>query len=314
MKTIYFSAICIIMMLLVAAVNNGYAQLKGTHTLGDFGLNAGTQVDPSIGVAIPFYIYDAKRYINSDGDKTGTSPDITTFLTGIGGSVVLGGNIFGAHYGASILIPFVKNRIEGNLVSTNSSLAFTDLYIQPVQLGWRLTRADFLFGYGLYIPTGKYTLGDDGNTGLGMWTNEFSVASTLYFNRAKTFNFSTIVFYATNSKKKGTDIKAGDILTLEGGLNKAFYKTLSSTTVPMVFNIGAIYYMQFKVTDDKIPVGQAMFSGSKDHIYAAGLEANVMYPKTFTALSFRWLGEFSAKNRFEGNTFFITLSQAIAAL
>ncbi len=314
MKIFNFNIVLIITMLWAVAVGNVSAQLKGTHLLGDFGLNAGTQASPSVGVAIPFYIYDTKKYINSDGDEAGTSSDVTTFLTGIGGSVVTGFKIFGAHYGATILIPFAQNRIEGNMVNTKGSLAFTDMYVQPVQLGWHTARVDYLFGYGLYMPTGKYTLGDDGNTGLGMWTNEFSVGGTLYFDKAKSFNFSTLVFYATNSKKKGTDIKAGDILTLEGGLNKAFYKKLSSTTIPMVFNVGAVYYMEFKVTEDKIPTNVGSFGGNKDRIYAAGLEANIMYPKTFTALSFRWLGEFGTKNRFEGNTFFITLSQAIAVL
>lgn len=197
------------------------------------------------------------------------------------------------------------------MVNSNGSIAFTDMYAQPVQLGWHTKIADVTFGYGLYIPTGKYTLGDDSNTGLGMWTNELSVGGTLFFDKAKSFNFSTIAFYAMNSDKKGTSIKTGDIVTLEGGFNKAFYKKLSSTPIPMIFNVGVVYYMQFKVTEDKVPTDQQVFYGNKDHIYGAGVEANVFYPKTKTALLFRWLGEFGAKNRFRGNTYFITLSQVI---
>ncbi|MND61322.1 transporter [Solitalea canadensis] len=51
--------------------------------------------------------------------------------------------------------------------------AFTDIYLQPIQLGWHTKSADFTVDYGMFIPTGKYTLGGE-NSGLGMFINEFS--------------------------------------------------------------------------------------------------------------------------------------------
>jgi hypothetical protein len=72
--------------------------------------------------------------------------------------------------------------------------------------------------------------------------------------------------------------------------------------------------MQFKIGDDKIPVGNITFSGTKDYIYAWGLEFNVLHPKIRTSLGLCWLDEFSAKNRFQGNTFFITIGYIIKSL
>jgi len=46
-------------------------------------------------------------------------------------------------------------------------------------------RDDFLVTYGLYMPARKYTPGGNGDSGLGMWTNEFDNRST---QEGETFN------------------------------------------------------------------------------------------------------------------------------
>ncbi len=310
-KSYYFSTV-IIAVLLAIGGSKSYAQLKGVHLLGDNGLNAGTQPAPSVVVAVPLYWYDTKDLYNGSGDKVSTSPNVTTFLTGIGGSLVTPWKILNANYGASLLVSLVKNNIEGSKINENGSIAFSDIYVQPIQLGWHTKKADFTAGYALYIPSGKFSAGADDNSGLGMWGHEFSAGTTFYFDKAKTFNLSTTAYYELHSKKRGTDDKVGNILTLEGGLNKSFMKPLSNSA--LIFNVGAIYYMQFKMTNDDIWYSGQLIDQPKDHIYAAGLEANVFWTKSMTSLSFRWLDEFSAKNRYEGNTFFVTLSQVIKTL
>jgi hypothetical protein len=119
------------------------AQLKGDHLVGDFGLSAGTQAPPTIIAALPLYGYNASRLRNSDGDVVNSSPDIGAFLIGVGGSLVTNFKILNANYGASILIAFISNRIEGNIIQSKSSLGFTDMYAQPLQLGWHTKRADY---------------------------------------------------------------------------------------------------------------------------------------------------------------------------
>jgi hypothetical protein len=301
-------AVWVVLVLMCAKTK---AQLKGDHLLGDYGLSAGTQAPPTIIGALPIYGYNASRLKNSNGDAVNTSPDIHAFLMGIGGSVVTNLKILNANYGASLLIAFISNRIEGNVIKSQSSLGFTDMYVQPLQLGWHLKRADFTVGYGVYIPTGKYEYGGSDNKGLGMWGHEFSAGTTLYFDPKKTFHFSAIGFFETHSTKKDVETKVGNIITVEGGIGKTFYKPIAGFPIPIVFNAGAVYYMQFKVSDDEIPVGNSIFTGTADHIYAWGLEANVLHPKIRTSLSLRWFDEFGAKNRFEGNTFLITIGYII---
>ncbi len=299
--------IVIAVAILLCIGHNSSAQMKGDHLLGDYGLAAGTQPPPGIAIAVPVYDYYSTKFIDNHGNKTG-GLNVNAFLLGIGCSVVTNFKILHANYGASLLFAFASNKLEGGQVNTKSSFAFSDTYVQPLQLGWHIKQADFTIGYGLYIPTGRYEFGGDDNSGMGMWTNEFSAGSTVYFDKEKTWNLSTIVFYEIHSKKKGTEMKVGDILTLEGGFAKSFliHRTKPSA---MEINVGAVYYAQFKLTNDKIPVNNQVFTGNKDLIGGLGLEANVLFLKTFTSLSLRWVTEVGARNRLEGNTFLVTIGQ-----
>ncbi|WDF63628.1 SphA family protein [Flavobacterium sp. KACC 22763] len=301
-----------VMMLLISFYCN--AQLKGGHILGAMGLQSGTQApEKTLSVYIPGYIYAASSLRDADGDKVG-DPNLTMFITGVGANYVSDFKILGANYGATILLAGASNTIQGSYVDSKSDFAFTDMYIQPVQLGWHNKRADFVFSYQMYLPTGKYEVGGSNNSGLGMFMNEFSAGTTLYFNDKKTFHFSALAAYEINGKKKDTDIKTGDILSIEGGLGKTFYCMNAEKTAPKgIFNAGLIYYLQYKVSDDKIPVGNAFtLEPDKDRVGGLGAEVNYLHLSSMTSAGFRWIGEVSAVNRFQGNTFFITLAHVFS--
>jgi len=287
------------------------AQLKGNHILGDQGMFAGTQQQPSVTVSVPFYWYDANKLIDSKGDVASNFPNVTAFTTGIITSVVTNLKILNANYCASLFVAGISNNYEGNVIQLNVPFALTDMYVQPVQLGWHTKRADFKSGYGLYIPMGKYQFGAKDNTGLGMWGHELSAGTTLFLNSKKTLNFSSGAFYETHSRKKDTTMKAGDIMTVEGGLAKTFFKKVQGSAELMQLNLGLVYYAQFKLTEDQLPAGSRISPGAKDHIYSLGIEGNTRFPKALTAVSFKWFAELGAKNRFQGNTYVITLTQPL---
>jgi hypothetical protein len=293
------------------SISIGHAQLRGNHILGDHGLGAGTQSQPSLSFSVPFYWYDATKLINSKGEVINRFPNTTVFMTGINASIVTNIKILNANYGASVLVNFMSNRIESDIMQLDIPFGFTDMYVQPLQLGWHLKRADLIAGYGVYVPTGKYKFGERDNRGLGMWGHEISGGATWYLNSKKTFNFSSLASYETHSYKKDTTMKTGDLFTAEGGIAKTFLKKVPNASKPMELNIGMIYYMQFKVTDDKLPPGSRVYSIAKDHVYAGGIEGSAIFPRALTSVSFRWLGELAAKNRFQGSTFLITLKQPL---
>ncbi|MHA3786864.1 SphA family protein [Flavobacterium hauense] len=289
------------------------AQLKGGHLLGALGLKSGSQApENTLTVLTPVYFYNAKSLRNSDGDEI-AKPDISMFIAAPGVNWVSDIKILGANYGAAILLPFASNRLDSNIIESHSDFAYSDTYIQPIQLGWHKKRADFFAGYQLYIPTGKYEVGGSNNSGLGMWINEFSGGTTVYLTPDKKWHFATLLSYEIHGKKKDTDIKTGDILNIEGGLGKTFYVMGSDTAAPKsIINAGLIYYMQLKTTGDEIPVGPIIINPEKDRVYALGAEANLLHVSSSTTFGFRWFGELSAINRFKGNTFFISLAYTFA--
>ncbi len=308
-------SICLLLMGYVAN-----AQLNGTHLLGDAGLQSGSQLSPSFTLFVPVYNYHASHFITANDNKINI-PNINMFLTGVGGSIVTHAKILGGNYGATVLIPFASSKIEGGDISMKSSIALSDIYIQPFQLGWQTMRADFTLGYAITIPTGKYELGGD-NAGLGMLTNEFSGGATLYLDSKKEWSFSTLLSYGINSEKKNTGsnnvIKVGNNLSAEGGLGKTWSKSVKNSDLPLVIGAGMVYYMQFKTTDDKIKVSEVMDNAfnfeQRDRSYALGAEANVFIPAIKSSISVRWLGELGSRNRTQGNTFFITWAPYIKFL
>jgi hypothetical protein len=315
MKTKFTPIKSLVLLLLLFTGFLANAQLKGGHILGAMGLQSGTQTPANtLSLYVPGYFYTASSLRNADGDKSIANPDLTMSITGAGASYVSDFKILGANYGATILLAFAGNTIQGNNVNAKNSLAFTDMYVQPLQLGWHHKRADFVFSYQLYLPTGKFTAGASDNAGLGMFMNEFSAGTTLFFNDKKTFHFSTLASYEINGKKKDTDIKTGDILSIEGGLGKTFYMMNTAKTAPAgILNAGLIYYLQYKVTSDKIPVPViGVVEGDNDRVAGLGAEVNYFHIGCKTSAGLRWLAEVNAINRFQGNTFFITLAHVFS--
>lgn len=291
------------------------AQLKGGHILGAMGLQSGTQTpENTLSVYVPGYFYSASSLRNADGDKSIANPDLNMFITGVGASYVSDFKILGANYGASVLLAFASNRIQGNTLDSKSPFALTDTYVVPIQLGWHHKRADFVFSYQIYLPTGKFDLGASDNSGLGMFMNEFSAGTTLFFNDKKTFHFSALASYEINGKKKDTDIKTGDLLSIEGGLGKTFYMMNAEKTAPKgILNAGLIYYLQYKVTNDQIPVPVfGTIETDKDRVGGIGAEVNYFHIGCSTSAGFRWIAEVEAINRFQGNTFFLTLAHVFS--
>ena len=283
-----------------------HAQLKGLNIPGDVGLQSGTQGPAGFNILVPVYFYAADKLKDGHGDLLSNDPGINMFFTGIGANWVLPQKILGGHLGGTVLIPFTSNRVSSNIVDEKSTFSFTDMYFQPVQLGWKLKQADITAGYALFFPTGKFELGGE-NSGLGMLVNEFSGGTTLYLNKKKTTHFSTLLSYDIHSKKRGTDIRTGDILTIEGGLGRTWYKEAKGP-VPVIINAGVVYYAQYKITEDNVHGEGISIGDHKDHVYGLGPEGNVFVPRIRTQFALRWLAEFDAVNRFQGFTTMLTIA------
>lgn len=285
----------------------------GHNTKGDYGLLSASQPPPGFYLMAPmYYRYKADTLRDRNGDKISLDPlergslEANAYVLGL--IWVSEFKIFGANYSFQIYPALTDNAMEAPILSLNESVStgFADLYFQPINLGWHTDRADFTAGLGIYAPTGEYEDGGNDNTGLGMWSFELFAGATLYFDEAKSYHFSANVYYETHSEKEDSDIKVGDILTLEGGLGRSFMEGAIS--------IGAAYYAQWKLEDDDIPNLDLLPSGrtvGKHSVYGIGPEISLPLAtskKLYGFFNARFFWEFDAESTFEGESLILSFT------
>ena len=286
----------------IFGVGTALAQLSGSHVVGDLGLKSGSQAPPGVYLTYFLYDYDSSKIVGQDGRELSlTNGEIQVFAHAPIFSVVTKKKIFGANYGAMIIPSVINLAIEAPRLTLNKGTSYGagDLYVQPVNLGWQTKHADIVAWYGLFAPTGKYTAGENGNRGLGMWSHELALGSTLYFNEKKTLHASAQGSYEIHSKKRDSDVKVGQVLTIEGGVG---------TTVKRALNFGMAYYLQWKLTDDTGSGLPALVENrlGKNHNYGLGPEASMVLPLSkdlskLMVLDFRYLIEAGTSFDTKGN-------------
>lgn len=299
----------------VALMLNGVArpvraQLSGHNFRGDFGLRAATQPAPRFYFA-PFYAnYSTNTIRNRDGDKLNTGGSISVNVITPLAWYVTNLTVLGASYSVMAALPLQSNALEAPLLDSlklTTKFALGDLYVQPVNLGWHFARADVMAGVGVYVPTGKYTAGASDNSGLGMWSYELFGGATVFFDRDKTWSIAALGFFETHGKKKDTDVKVGDVLTVEGGVGKTF---LGGGGM-----IGAAYFAQWKLSADEL--GPLPNPFGKARTYGIGPELQLPVPvgqKVVGTVLARYLWDVGSRSTYEGNTFIAMVTVPIPSI
>jgi hypothetical protein len=290
-----------------------HGQYKGDHIPGFAGLESGTQAPPGLYVGDLVWVYPTGTIKDNNGDKINGSGSLTSALDVVLGSVVTNYKVFGANVGAQVAIPFIRNEIQLNSLDVSSSLAFSDMIISPIVLGWHLKKADVTAGYNVYLPTGKFSTTGIGNTGLGMYGNELTLGSTVHLDKTHTWNAAATFGLEFHTSKKDENITVGDIGTVEGGLSKTFYKKVGGP-IPMITNVGLAGYSQFKITGDSGSDIPLLIRGYKDRVFALGPEVNTYIPKPRLTILVRYEPEFGARNRAQGQTILFSIAWVAKSL
>jgi hypothetical protein len=284
------------------------AQLNGHNLRGDYGLQSGSQPPPGWYASLLYINYNIDTVRDRNGDGL---PSAGGDITAQGISPILwwvtDAQIWGADYSFMLAPSWVNNSLEAPALGLDDSTdtSFGDLYIQPIILGWHREQVDYMAGLGVFMPTGRYEDGADDNLGLGMWSLEIFGGATYFFDKARTWHASALAFYETHTDKEDSDVKVGDLLTIEGGVGKSF--------MDGAINLGAAYFAQWKVTDDDfggvIPTGAV----GKHQIFAVGPELSVPVfatEKVAGLLGARYFWDFGSESTTEGETFLVTFTLA----
>ncbi len=217
--------------------------------------------------------------------------------------------ILGGNYAFLISQPFGNTNFQAalelarfpNIGNTfdESSYGFGDTYTRPLWLSWNFGQVDVGASYGLYIPIGKYDAGASDNVGLGMWSHEFMVNGICYLDEKKGTALAMNGTYEIHHKKEDVDITPGSHVTLNYGISQ--YLPVNDT---LLSEIGIAGFGQWQVTKDR--GADATDKDVKDQVYGLGLQGGLTHLPLNGQLTFKWMREFEAKDRFEGDFYTLT--------
>lgn len=311
------------------AASPASAQLNGENLLGDMGVKSGTQAEPGVYVSTIYYRYFADAIKGADGERVVFDPTQAGSQT-IQAAVPLvlyvsSKKLFGANYGAMVVMPFANGSLEapGLGFSEHASTGPSDLYVMPLQLGWHLKRADITTGFAFFAPTGRYNAGASDNLGKGMWSYEVSGGTTLYLDERRSLSVAATAYWETHTKKDGevrmgnatlTDVKVGQLLTIEGGVGKSFLHGAAS--------VGMAYYAQWKVTSDQLGLSPAGLPGeppdlAKHRVFGFGPDVTIPIAtksRLIALVNARYLWETGAELKTQGQSLVLTTTFPIGGI
>ena len=298
-------------LLLAPAVAS--AQLNGNNLRGDFGVGSGTQPAPGVYLSMLYVKYDTDDLRNKDGERVPTRGEVDVNAFAPVFIWVTPAKVLGANLGGMAAFPVPSNAVSAPLFDADLATGFAngDLYLQPLSLGWRTPRADFVTAFGLYTATGRYAAGADNNTGLGMTTVELSGGTTVYFDEGRSWSAAATGFWETHSEKKDTETRVGDLLTIEGGIAKSFFQGGA--------HLGAAYYAQWKLTADEFGARLPDAIAEVNEHKVFGLGPDVTLPlavgkKLIALINARALWEFGARSTTQGRSLIVTATFPVPSI
>jgi hypothetical protein len=209
----------------------------------------------------------------------------------------------GANYGYGIVIPFLDLDIDGrvpvaDIAVVGSDSGIGDIQIIPYILQWHpsdnlATNTQLQ----IQIPTGHYHKDDTITTGLNHWT--ISPAFNLTYLTEGGFEVSSSFQLDINTENKDTHYTSGTEYRHEFALGQH----VDDWTI----GLGGFFYKQ--LTDDKAPASSNIVNGNRGSVVAIGPEVSFFRPG-LPFVSFHAYKEFKAKNRTQGYTAAILVSQS----
>jgi hypothetical protein len=298
--------------------SSALAQQKGQWVPGQFGLNAGVIPDPGVTYANLALNYSASQLNGPNGNS----------VPGINGtySFWVDENIFyyvpkhkflGGYFMPYVLLNYANGELVANITGTNLNTGgggsgFADMYVQPVNLGWRLKRADVNVGYAFSAPTGRYTAGASNNVGSGYWGNNITSGTTFYITKDKGTSADLATDWEVHGQRQTASTPSGQFsektpgqaFTDEWGvgqilpLKKDFSRLLQ---------LGLVGYDQWQVSSNGgtvIVAGIPLNASTIPYysVHGIGFQSNFILPAKDLSAFFKYFDEYLAKARPQGRT------------
>jgi len=274
-------------------------QPSAHYVPGSEGIKAATLPPPGFYLRDYNLFYDASQLNDAHGNKIDAAgADAFVYanvprLLWITETKVLGG-----YLGVDALLPIEYTSLQVNTPAgrfSDQTFGIGDFFAEGT---WSAhpEHFDFALAAGFWAPTGDSSPFLTTRAGAGYWTAMLTAGATWYIDHDKQWAVSALNRYEFNSEKNDTDITPGQVYTLEWGVSRTFMKT---------WDVGAVGYYQQQVTGT---TGTGT-SGELGRVAGVGPEISAFFPKIMLGVSFRWVYEFMAESRLQGQTFTLTLTK-----
>jgi hypothetical protein len=275
------------------------AQELGNKILGTLGLLAGSQPASGLYVADRFLRYNANDLIDSNGHRIPVGLDLDAVANAIGIQLTFRLPWRSTYVNVSLGVPAARVSLQTERPEVNiDRFGFGDLYVQPLKVGWKMSRIDIVAGYSFYAPTGRFTPQTRDGVGRGYWTHQFSLGSAVYFDRAKTWHLSGLASYDLNRRKRGIDLTRGDTVQLQGGAGK----TLG------IVDVGLAGYALWQVRDDRGKDLPVPLRGARDRAFGLGPEIDITLAPVRSRITLRYCHDVLVNARPSGQVMVIGLT------
>jgi len=272
------------------------AQFSGRYPNGVEGIKGGSIPPPGFYLRDYNLFYYADR-LRVDGLPPNLDYEVFAYVNAPRAIWISEYKILGGFYGADVLLPIGTVQQDDAYGIMKDKSGVGDIFVEPITLSWHPKQWDFGVGYGFWAPTGDF---DDkpGKPSLiwqGNWSHMFTAGATYFVDSNKTVAVSVLNRYEINYENDDVDITPGHHYTLEWGISKSLTKTIE---------VGAVGYWQQQTTKDGNSSNDVL-----DRIISVGPEINVFCPKIGLFTSLRYLYEFGARDRPEGQLVTLTLTK-----
>jgi hypothetical protein len=274
-------------------------QQLGYKLLGSAGIDAGVQSPPGVYLIVPSIRYDANKIRDQNGKVIPIA----------GLDMDAAGTAFGAGYtlktsrtqyvSLAFGIPLARINVSSdNPAASVNGYGFSDLFLQPLKVGWREEQFDIVTAYNVYVPTGKFEP-RGGGVGRGYWTHQFSAGGAMYFDSTRTGRVSTLASYDFNTRKRDIDIRRGNMFQIQGG---------AGLSVAKIAVVGVAGYALWQATRDRGADIPPALLGQWSRAFGLGPEVDVSIPKLRTRIDFRVERDFGVRSRPQGQVISVTVA------
>jgi hypothetical protein len=284
------------------AAEGGYSNyIPGTY--GDFAMAVAPEARWTIRNDIYYYTADDDRSVRSGRIEADADLEFTLNMTTILHKP--GVELLGAQFAFGAFVPVVHADIEAgievgnfNVDDQGDTTGLGDLALIPLMLFWTRDNLHMSFAQYIVTPTGRYDADDLANPSLNYWSFDTNFALThLSMETGREFSFN--VGYIYNTENSDTNYQTGQELHLDAAFNQFFSES---------FAVGIQGFYLKQITGDSgdgALLGD--FKGEAAGIGPAFLW-NAQVGKKDVSFIAKWLHEFDAERRIEGDHFFASFA------